>query len=103
MKSKLIFLAIGLVAIFSMTSCKDENYSNASIDRNNNGIVPSIVNLGNNGYGAGCYYYSIDRNTGVVYLEYDATYRHAITVMLNPDGTPVTAKQIGVKGYNYDK
>lgn len=100
MKNRLIFLAIGLVAMFSMTSCKDNNYSNASIDRNNNGIVPSIVNIGNNRSGSGCYYYSIDRNTGVVYLEYDDVYRHAITVMLNSDGTPVTAEQIGVKGYD---
>lgn len=98
MKNRLIFLAIGLVAMFSMTSCKDENYSSANIDRNNNGIVPNIVTLG--GSDAGNYYYTIDRNTGVVYLEYDDTYRHAITVMLNPDGTPVTAEQIGAKGYD---
>ena len=45
---------------------------------------------------SGVYYYVVDRRTGVVYLSYDYTHRHSITVMLNPDGTPVTADQIGI-------
>lgn len=45
------------------------------------------------------YYYAIDANTGVVYLSYDAYYRHSMTVMLNADGTPVTAEQLGLEYY----
>lgn len=63
-------------------------------------IVPNMVECGsantNSLDGKGVYYYSIDKNTGVVYLSYDAYRRHAITVMLNPDGTPVTADQLGI-------
>lgn len=43
------------------------------------------------------YTYIVDKNTGVVYLEYDCVNRHALTVMLNADGTPVTAEQLGIK------
>ena len=43
------------------------------------------------------YSYIVDKNTGVVYLEYDGYYRHALTVMLNADGTPITAEQLGIK------
>jgi hypothetical protein len=43
------------------------------------------------------YSYIVDKDTGVVYLEYDYYYRHALTVMLNTDGTPVTAEELGIK------
>lgn len=59
-------------------------------------IIPSLLRVGdlstNNGY---CYL--VDENTGVVYLEFDAAYRHAITLMVNADGTPITADQLGIK------
>lgn len=40
------------------------------------------------------YYYVIDNNTGVVYLQFDGFRRAGITVVLNADGTPVTVDQI---------
>lgn len=43
------------------------------------------------------YYYVVDDRTGVVYLEFDGLYRAGITVMLNPDGTPVTKDQLELK------
>lgn len=43
------------------------------------------------------YFYAIDANTGVVYLSYTANYRYSMTVMLNEDGTPATAEQLGIK------
>nr|WP_297765594.1 DUF6440 family protein [uncultured Butyrivibrio sp.] len=44
------------------------------------------------------YHYLVDENTGVVYLEYDSgLYKYGITVMLNADGTPVTAEQLGIE------
>ncbi len=38
--------------------------------------------------------YLIDEQTGVVYLEFRSGDLYGITVMLNADGTPVTAKQL---------
>ena len=60
-----------------------------------NPAAPDIVSV----YGypdSGTYYYGGDRKSGVGYLSYEHTYRHAITVMLNPDGLPVTADQLGI-------
>ena len=48
-------------------------------------------------------YYLVDMNNGVVYLgaEHHGSSRYdhgfSVTVMLNPDGTPVTADQIGLE------
>ena len=48
-------------------------------------IAPSLLLVGdlseNNGY---CYL--VDKNTGVVYLEFNSYQRHAITLMVNADG-----------------
>ena len=43
------------------------------------------------------YYYVVDDRTGVVYLQFDGFYRGGITVMLNPDGTPVTKDQLELR------
>ncbi len=56
-------------------------------------LTPSMKRI--NSYRS--YSYLVDENTGVVYLEYNTTYRHAITVMLNADGTPITAEQLGIE------
>ena len=79
-----------------LTGCS-KNVSEVTNDYSNH-VVPNIVELGkaNNSVISSYYYYSIDRNTGVVYLNDDSYYRHAITVMLNADGTPVTAEQLGI-------
>lgn len=57
-------------------------------------ITPNVERVGN--YWG--YHYLIDRNTNVVYLEYYDTVTHkgffGLTVMLNADGTPVTADQL---------
>lgn len=59
-------------------------------------ITPDIFECGGTDDSEGVYYYIIDKNTGVVYLSYDSFRRHAITVMLNSDGTPITADQLGI-------
>lgn len=59
-------------------------------------IAPSLSRIGNLFMNSG-YCYLIDNNTGVVYLEFDSEYRHAITLMVNADGTPITAEQLGIK------
>lgn len=92
MKKYVIVLVLCAVLL---TGCR-KNISEATSDYSNH-VVPNIVELGKaNGGVSNYYYYSIDRNTGVVYLNYDSYYRHAITVMLNADGTPVTAEQLGI-------
>lgn len=48
------------------------------------------------------YYYAIDVKTGVVYLSYGSYYKHSMTVMLNADGTPVTAEQLGIEYGGYE-
>lgn len=57
-------------------------------------ITPNVEKVGNN-WG---YHYLIDKNTNVVYLEYyntgDRKGFYGVTVMLNADGTPVTADQL---------
>ena len=61
------------------------------------GIRPNILECGSSGAdGGGSYYYIVDMNTGVVYLSYDGYRRHAISVMVNADGSPVMAEQLGI-------
>ena len=81
-----------VLCVALLTGCS-KNTSDATNDYSNH-----IVDLGKEGghVGESHYYYSIDRSTGVVYLSYDFYSRHAITVMLNADGTPVTAEQLGI-------
>ena len=86
-------IVLALCAVL-LTGCS-KNVSEATIDYSNH-VAPNIVELGKGGGIGEYYYYSIDRNTGVVYLNYDSSYRHAITVMLNADGTPVTGEQLGI-------
>lgn len=80
-----------VLCVALLTGCS-KNTSEATNNYSNH-VVPNIIELGKVMDG---YYYSIDRNTGVMYLSYNSYYRHAITVMLNADGTPVTAEQLGI-------
>ena len=43
------------------------------------------------------YYYVVDKNTGVVYIQFEGTRTAGITPALNADGTPMTADQLGLK------
>lgn len=84
---KKILLMVTIACI--LTSCSPSN-----VDTNEDLIPrPKILTSENNEN----YTYIVDKNTGVVYLEYDCVHRHALTVMLNADGTPVTAEQLGIK------
>ena len=89
---------ITLVVCVCIALCGCSGNGNLGVVKHNDSIenvAPNILDLGNmeNGY----YYYVVDVNTGVVYLCFDSgLYRHGITVMLNRDGTPVTAEQLGI-------
>ena len=92
MRKYWIVLALCVVLL---TGCS-KNASKATSNYSNH-VVPNIIELGkSNGGISNYYYYSIDRNTGVVYLSYVGNYIHSITVMLNADGTPLTAEQLGI-------
>lgn len=94
MKKILLMLA----TICVLTSCSPSDSSPSNRDVNENSILtPKLLTSETTTYNGGCYAYIVDKNTGVVYLEYDAVYRHALTVMLNADGTPITAEQLGIE------
>ena len=59
------------------------------------GITPNILSTSN--LGSGDYFYIVDKNTGVVYLGYKKGYGYGVSVMLNRDGTPITAEQLEIK------
>ncbi len=72
------------------------SYGKASIQHiqaDRNTPVPNISSYAGND---GTYSYIVDNNTGVVYLQYTGIRATAISVMLNPDGTPIMAEQIGI-------
>ena len=89
MKKKLLYFLALLLSIFALAGC---SHGSKPSKLYSDLYSPNIIDTGNDSY-----YYTIDKRTGVVYLSYDGFYRHAITIMLNADGTPVTADQLGIK------
>ena len=82
-----VMLSLLISGCVKNTSKADEEISS--------GITPNILSTSN--LGGGNYFYIIDKNTGVVYLGYGYSYRYGVTVMVNRDGTPITAEQLGIK------
>ena len=68
----------------------------ASPENNFQDIAPNVVEIGNIHWDTG-YSYIVDKNTDVVYLCYSGSNRLGITAALNADGTPITAKQLGIE------
>ena len=69
----------------------------ASSERYAQDVCPNVIEIGDYSGATDGYFYLVDKNTGVVYLCYQGTYRRAITVMLNTDGTPITAEQLDIE------
>ena len=90
-------ICLTAVALITLASCDNGNGSTIPARKDIKGISPNITRYGNFSAVSESYVYLVDNNTGVVYLEYDGAKRHAISVMLNADGTPVTAEQLGLK------
>ena len=84
---------ICICAMLLLSGCA-KNVGKADEDTSS-GITPNILTTSN--IGGGDYFYLVDKNTGVVYLAYRSAHRQGITVMLNRDGTPVTAEQLGIE------
>ena len=89
-KKVLLLLAI---AIIGMSGCS-QNTERATLDVSSE-VTPNVMVTSD--ISNGSYYYLIDQNTGVVYLGYDSINRCGISVMLNRDGSPVTAEQLGIE------
>ncbi len=87
--TKKLFAIVSLSALL-LTGCNGKGAS--SVEHKCQDVSPSMVSL-RDVSADGCSYL-VDKNTGVVYLQY---YRYGITVMLNKDGTPVTAEQLGIE------
>lgn len=83
-------LAILLIG-FTLAGCGEgATYAETNVQEKN---MPNLVTTSTSpGYA-----YIIDKNTGVVYLRFVSGHQRAMTVMLNADGTPVTAKQLGIE------
>lgn len=85
-------LLIIFLCCLCFSGCSIKNTSEGQVDTSCE-ITPNITSFSNNHYGFE-YYYIVDNNTDVVYLMVFGAYRCALSVMLNPDGTPVTVDQL---------
>lgn len=87
-------LLVFILMIFLLTSCS-ENPNVSWADKDYSSMVtPNILKCGDGS--EGIFYYIIDKNTGVVYLAYDAYQKYGITLMVNRNGSPITAEQLGI-------
>ena len=87
-----ILTAILAVSLF-VTGCGFTGDSNTEEEKSQK-VGPNIYETG--AWFSG-YSYVIDKNTGVVYLKYSGSERAGLTVMVNADGTPTTADQLGIE------
>lgn len=88
---KKLLVALSVLVITSLTGCKGQargNYGNTEDYK-----LPNVTKIMGQ-WSDGGYNYLIDNDTGVVYLEYNGGYEHAITVMFHSDGTVMTEKDI---------
>ena len=83
--------------LFMLTGCK-EGQSRSTSGYSSEYIAPDISALAKD-LDTYNYYYVLDNNTGVIYLQFNGFNRAGITVALNADGTPVTIDQIKRKGW----
>lgn len=88
-RAKLILIALVVTIVFGCAGCGDN-----SLVAKGYMAPPNMTIYTNDG---GAFYYAVDNNTNVVYVVFDFYNKGGITVMLNADGTPVLADQIGLK------
>lgn len=93
MKKKLV-LAIFATTLLFASGCDDG--ANGKLE--NSSIIgsPNIMLYAKDETGYK-YFYVVDNNTNVVYLQFFGFNRAGITVMLNADGTPITVDQLGLR------
>lgn len=91
---RVIVVIMCVITIFLLSGCK-EGQSSLTTKYSSEYIVPDISSLAKD-TDSYDYFYVIDNNTGVVYLQFIGFRRAGITVALNADGTPVTVDQIAI-------
>lgn len=91
-------IAIVLLCATLLSGCVSVTVGSKPDKNYNSDIVPNVVEYGkgNKSKVDNVYFYVVDKNTGVVYLASAGCDQRAITVMLNVDGTPITAEQLGL-------
>lgn len=92
MKKKLVLVIFATTLLFA-SGCDDG--VNSKLE--NSSIIgsPNVTQYAEDG--TVCrYFYVVDNNTNVVYLQFSGNHRAGITVMLNADGTPITVDQLGL-------
>lgn len=93
MNKRIKILLACIILSLPISGCA-ENVSTVDKDTSS-GVTPNLLSTSN--IGSGSYFYLVDKNTGVVYLAYRDAHRWGISVMLNRDGTPITAEQLEIK------
>lgn len=89
---KMVAIICLTAMLFMLTGC-EEGQSKSTQAYSSEYIVPDVSILAKD-EGAYKYYYVLDNNTGVVYLQFSYYNLAGITVALNADGTPLTIDQI---------
>lgn len=96
MRKVITIICLTVSIMFMLTGC-EEGQSISTTGYSSEYNVPDVSSLAKD-TGLYNYFYVIDNNTGVVYLQFSGFRRAGITAVLNADGTPVTIDQIKVKG-----
>ena len=89
---KTIAIICLMTMLFMLTGC-EEGQSTSTTGYSSEYNVPDISSLAKD-TGLYNYFYVVDNNTGVVYLQFSGYRRAGITAALNADGTPITIDQI---------
>lgn len=89
---KVTVVIMCIITAFLLSGCK-EGQSTLTARYSSKYNIPDVSSLAKD-TDSYDYFYVIDNNTGVVYLQFIGFRRAGITVALNADGTPVTVDQI---------
>jgi len=85
-------ICLSIIIVLSLAGC-DEGQSVPDFGYSIEYNKPDITVLAK-GVPKYSYFYVVDNKTGVVYIQFNSEYRAGITVLVNPDGTPVLIDQI---------
>ena len=90
MKKKLLAITVAVMVSLAMVGCSRDIYEQPiELHRNKRFTEYYIDDYVR-------YRYLVDNQTGVVYLKYSSDGACGITAMLNADGTPMTAVELGI-------
>ena len=85
-------ICLSIIIVLSLAGCDEgQSRQDAYYSIENNKADVTVLAKGVPKYS---YFYVVDNKTGVVYIQFHGNYQGGITVMVNPDGTPVLADQI---------